>query len=137
MAGDEVSVSMALPVDDVKLTISLVETLHGMRSDLAGGLGRVEKALDGKADKSDVDRLEKTVEENRRADHRRLEIVEAETKRLADEQRARDIAATATASQIATEAASRSRAWSVREKVLTICLSIAVTIGTLFAVIHP
>lgn len=134
MTGEEVSVSMALPVDDVKLTISLVETLHGIRTDMAGGLGRVEKALDGKADKSDVDRLERSVEENRRADHRRLEVVESETRRLADEQRARDIAEKATATHIASERETRRRTWSVREKILTVGLTAAIALGAILAV---
>lgn len=55
--GTEQHEGISLPVDDVKLTVSLVDTLHGIRSDLATGLGRVEAVLVGKADKSDVDRV--------------------------------------------------------------------------------
>lgn len=57
MAEEEVRAGISLPVDDIKLTVSLVETLHGIRTDVAAGLGRLEKALESKASKGDVERV--------------------------------------------------------------------------------
>lgn len=54
---EEVRPSISFPVDDIKLTVSLVETLHGIRTDVATGLGRLEKSLENKASKNDVERV--------------------------------------------------------------------------------
>lgn len=57
MAEEEIRAGLSLPVDDIKLTVSLVDTLHGIRTDVANGLGRLEKALEAKASKNDVERV--------------------------------------------------------------------------------
>lgn len=105
--------------DDATVSYSVRELLSGMRNDMATGLARIESALVGKADKSDIARLEGRLDGH----EARLESLEAER----DERRG-----TRRAHEKRDALAVSGKRWAV-DAVLTL----GIIVATILAVIHP
>lgn len=105
---------------------SVKYTVRDMFARVDGKLDSLTTLVAGKADKTDIDRLE------RRLDNHDNRLVTLETK-----DHDREVSAAVHEKRDEREEEERSARWSIRERILLAAASVAIAVGTLLAVLHP
>lgn len=112
-------------VGEIKISYTVRELLEGIKEAQTAGFASLERAIQGKADKGDIQRVDGVLDSH-----------DQRLGKLEQDRRIRDERAAVHQEHAAIERQQAVARWSMRERILIVLTSCAIAGGTVAAVIH-